>query len=75
MGGVRDTSAFETFDRMADQINKMEAEAEASAELAEEYSGDVLKSKFDELEQTAGADSELLDLKREMGIEGCNVGF
>lgn len=69
MGGLRDTSAFETFDRMADQINKMEAEAEASAELAEEYSGDVLKSKFDELEQTAGADMELLELKREMGLE------
>jgi phage shock protein A len=69
MGGLRDTSAFETFDRMADQINKMEAEAEASAELAEEYSGDVLKSKFAELEQTAGADMELLELKREMGLE------
>lgn len=69
MGGLRDQSAFETFDRMADQINKMEAEAEASAELAEEYSGDVLKSKFDELEQTAGADMELLELKREMGLE------
>ncbi len=69
MGGLRDTSAFETFDRMADQITKMEAEAEASAELAEEYSGDVLKSKFDELEQTAGADMELLELKREMGLE------
>lgn len=68
MGGVRNNSAFETFDRMADQINKMEAEAEASAELAEEYSGDVLKSKFDELEQTAGADMELLELKREMGL-------
>jgi phage shock protein A len=68
LGGVRNNSAFETFDRMADQINKMEAEAEASAELAEEYSGDVLKSKFDELEQTAGADMELLELKREMGL-------
>ncbi|HNS96537.1 MAG TPA: PspA/IM30 family protein [Polyangiaceae bacterium] len=68
MGGVRDNSAFETFDRMADRINRMEAEAEASAELAEEYSGDVLKSKFDELEQTAGADMELLELKREMGL-------
>jgi phage shock protein A len=69
MGGLRDASAFDTFDRMADRINKMEAEAEASAELAEEYSGDVLKSKFDELEQTAGADMELLALKRDMGLE------
>jgi phage shock protein A len=68
MGGLRNESAFETFDRMADKINKMEAEAEASAELAEEHSGDVLKSKFDELEMTAGGDEELLALKREMGV-------
>jgi len=68
MGGVRDASAFETFDRMAEKIGRMEAEAEASAELAEEYSGDVLKSKFAELEMTAGADMELLAMKREMGL-------
>lgn len=68
MGGLRDQSAFETFDRMADRIQKMEAEAEASAELAEEASGDTLKHKFDQLEATAGADSELLELKRSMGL-------
>lgn len=68
MGGLRDQSAFETFDRMAQRIETMEHEAEASAELAEEYSGDVLKSKFDDLEQTAGADEDLLALKREMGL-------
>jgi phage shock protein A len=68
MGGLRDKSAFETFDRMADKIQKMEAEAEASAELAEEYSGDVLKHKFDQLEITAGADEDLLALKRQMGM-------
>jgi phage shock protein A len=68
LSGVKDQSAFETFDRMADKIQKMEAEAEASAELAEEYSGDVLKHKFDQLEVTAGADDELLALKRSMGV-------
>jgi phage shock protein A len=68
LSGVKDQSAFETFDRMADKIGKMEAEAEASAELAEEYSGDVLKHKFDQLEMTAGADDELIALKRSMGM-------
>ena len=68
MGGVRDNSAFETFDRMAERIGRMESEADATAELSAEYSGDLLRSKFDELEQTAGADMELLALKREMGI-------
>ena len=68
MSGLKDQSAFETFDRMASQIEQMEAEAEAGAELAEEYTGDVLKHKFQQLEATSGADSELEDLKRKMGV-------
>jgi phage shock protein A len=68
MSGLSDTSAFETFDRMSNQIDQLEAEAEANAELSEEYSGDVLKHKFSELEASSGADSELEDLKRKMGV-------
>jgi phage shock protein A len=68
MGGLRDQSAFETFDRMADKIQRMEAEAEASAELAEQYTGDTLKQKFADLEATSGADEDLLQLKRQMGL-------
>lgn len=68
MSGLADNSAFETFDRMAEKIDQIEAEAEAGAELAEEYSGDVLQSRFRKLEQTAGADAELEALKREMGL-------
>ena len=68
MSGLNDTSAFDTFDRMAQKIDQMESEAEAGAELAEEYSGDVLASQFDKLEASAGADQELEDLKRKMGL-------
>ncbi len=68
MSGLSDNSAFETFDRMAEKIDQIEAEAEAGAEISEEYSGDVLKSRFRKLEQTAGADAELEALKREMGL-------
>lgn len=68
MAGLSDTSAFETFDRMAEKIEKIEAEAEAGAELAENYSGDVLATKFKQLEQTAGQDSDLEELKRKMGL-------
>src|SRR5690606_22731797 len=68
MSGLSDTSAFDTFDRMAEQINQMEAEAEAGAELSEEYSGDVLKHKFSKLEATSGADADLEALKRQMGL-------
>ncbi len=68
MSGLSDTSAFDTFDRMASKIDQMEAEAEAGAELAEDFSGDVLQSKFAKLEATAGADNDLEALKRKMGL-------
>jgi phage shock protein A len=68
MSGLSDASAFETFDRMAEQIDQMEAEAEAGAEVAEQHTGDILKHRFSELEATAGADLELEALKRKMGL-------
>jgi phage shock protein A len=68
MSGLKDQSAFETFDRMSGKIDQMEAEAEAGAELQEEYSGDVLASQFSNLEKTAGAEDELIALKRKMGL-------
>jgi len=68
MSGLKDQSAFETFDRMAGKIDQLEAEAEAGAELSEEYTGDVLASQFAHLEKSAGADEELLALKRKMGL-------
>jgi phage shock protein A len=68
MSGLQNASAFETFDRMSQKIDQIEAEAEATTELAEQYTGDTLAQKFGELEQTAGADEELLALKRKMGV-------
>jgi len=68
MSGLRSTSAFDAFDRMASKIEQMEAEAEAGAELAEQFSGDVLAQKFSQLESTVGTDEDLIALKRKMGI-------
>ncbi len=68
MNSLGDNSAFETFDRMAEKIDQIEAEAEAGAELSDEYTGDVLKTRFANLEATAGADADLEMLKREMGL-------
>jgi phage shock protein A len=68
MSGLRDQSAFETFDRMSQKVDQIEAEAEASSELAEEYSGDVLASQFQSLERNASADDDLTALKRKMGM-------
>jgi phage shock protein A len=70
MQGLGDTSAFDTFDRMAERIQLMEAEAEAGAELAGELSGDTLESKFLQLERGAGGteDEALNELKAKMGL-------
>ena len=70
MQGLGDTSAFDTFDRMSERIQLMEAEAEAGAELAGELSGDTLESKFLQLEHGAGGtdDEALAELKAKMGL-------
>jgi phage shock protein A len=69
MQGLGDTSAFDTFDRMAERIQLMEAEAEAGAELAGELSGDTLESKFHALEAGGGSEDDALsELKAKMGM-------
>jgi phage shock protein A len=68
MSGLRNASAFEAFDRMAGNIERMEAEAEAASEIHEQYSGDTLAHRFNELEATHGVDDDLLALKRKMGL-------
>ncbi|RMH41536.1 MAG: PspA/IM30 family protein [Deltaproteobacteria bacterium] len=75
MQGLGDTSAFDTFERMADRINMLEAEAEAGAELAGELGGDTLENRFLALESgTASADDELAELKAKMGLLGDGGG-
>ncbi len=73
--GLGDTSAFDTFDRMADRINMLEAEAEAGAELAGELTGDNLEAKFLQLEAGPGsAEDDLAELKAKMGLLGDGGG-
>jgi len=67
MDGISSTSAFDTMSRMEDKINKAEAEAQATYELAQTTSGDDLKAKFDAL-QTVEADDALAALKAKMGV-------
>jgi phage shock protein A len=68
MSGLKNASAFEAFDQMASKVEQMEAQAEAHQELSEEYSGDTLAQKFSELTATAGAEEDLVALKRKMGV-------
>ncbi len=68
MQGIGDTSAFDSFERMEDRINTLEAEAEAGAELAGEISGDSLENEFLALEAGGAGDDALSELKEKMGL-------
>ena len=68
VSGLSDNSAFEVFDRMAAKVERLEAENEATLELAEIENGDMdIEKQFAELESgTASADLLLEDLKLRM---------
>ena len=68
MAGFGDTSAFEQFERMAEKVEVMEAEAEATAELNAEIADTSLDDKFRALEVDDGASEALSSLKQKMGI-------
>ena len=67
LDGISSTSAFDTMGRMEEKINKAEAEAQATYELAQVTTGDDLQRKFDDLEKVE-ADDALAALKAKMGI-------
>jgi len=69
MSGLSDNSAFDTFDRMSQKVDQIEAEAEANTELGNELTGDSLAQKFKALESSnTGSDSALAELKAKMGL-------
>jgi len=70
MGSLSNTGAFEVFDRMAAKVDKIEAEADAMAEI-EDFSADGdLEKQFKALESgDANSDALLAELKAKMQIE------
>jgi len=61
------TSAFDTFDRMAKKVDELEARADANAELADLSQSASLDKEFQKLESSgAGADMLLEELKAKM---------
>ena len=68
MRGLSDTNAFDTFDRMTQKVDQIEAEAEASTDLAAELTGDSLQQRFKSLESGTGSDLALAELKARMGL-------
>lgn len=69
MGSLGANSSFDTFDRMTQKVDQIEAEAEAEKELNEVTADQKLEDKFKELESAegGGADKLLEDLKAKMG--------
>ncbi len=68
MGSLAGGSSFDTFDRMAEKVDQIEAEADAMKELSSVTADQKLEDKFKELESSgAGADKLLEDLKAKMG--------
>ncbi len=65
------TSAFDTFDRMAKKVDELEARADASLELADLSKSTSLENEFAKLESSgAGGDVLLEELKRKMVTDG-----
>jgi phage shock protein A len=54
---------------MAQKVDQIEAESDASVELGNELTGDTLQQKFKALESgSAGTDTALAELKAKMGL-------
>src|SRR6266568_2376822 len=68
MSSIGDKGVFETFERMAEQIEHEERKLIAAAEVHEDLTGDRLVKQFQALEVKADADQQLLDLKRKLGL-------
>jgi len=68
MGSLSAGSSFDTFDRMEQKVDQIEAEADAMKELSSVTADQKLEDKFKELESSdASADKLLEDLKAKMG--------
>ncbi len=67
MGGISDSGAFDTFDRMATKVDQIEATAEASTQLQAELEGSDLEAEIKALDSPSD-DAALLALKQKMGM-------
>ena len=72
MSGMKDSSAFDTFDRMEQKVGDMEARADAAAEMAD-FEKDSLEDEFAALEKTGNVEDDLAALKAKVG-DGNELG-
>jgi phage shock protein A len=69
MTGLTDTSAFESFDRMASRVEQIEAQADAAVEISQDLSGDTMEHRFRALESSTDVEQELHALKAKVQKE------
>jgi phage shock protein A len=69
MTGLTDTSAFESFDRMASKVEQIEAQADAAVEISQDLSGDTMEQRFRALESSTDVEQELHALKAKVQKE------
>ena len=70
IGSMSDSSAFDAFEKMSAKVDKLEAEAEAYAEIEDAAKTDDLEEQFKQLEGSSSTAELLLeDLKKEMAGE------
>src|SRR5262245_3547116 len=76
MTGLSDTSAFDTFDRMAARVDPVEAQAAATVALSQDLSGETMEQRFKALEGSADVEQELQALKAraQRGLPGSSAG-
>ena len=63
---MKDSGAFNTFDRMEQKVGDMEARADAAAEMAD-FERDPLEDEFAALEKNDNVDDDLAALKAKLG--------
>ena len=66
MAGMKDSGAFNTFDRMEQKVGDIEARADAAAEMAD-FERDPLEDEFAALETKGNVEDDLAALKAKLG--------
>lgn len=69
LSSISDSGALDSFARMEEKVNQIEAQAAAETELNAELSGNDLDEKFKQLEAGPGAQDRLAALKARLGKE------
>ncbi len=67
--GIQDSGALDTITRMEDKVEEMSNLADARMEMSDEFQGDALEKRFQELGPGDDVDAELLELKQQLKIE------